>query len=254
MSKINLEINALVQADIDGVITPEERSRLQEHLDASEEVRAFYVDCQRLSQALDDLEELDPPPGLDNSILSQAQELGQHPEENSEGGWRSLFSIWFKYPVLHYATAFLIGALVTTLFSERAGETNFGQAMSLAGTMSPAPEFSLVETQHVERMGTNLRFDLLRANELLQLRFEVDSDSPIELEVRFSTESYGLFGFSQQPGALKSLNAGDGELVLQSRGEQGFAVFLTRSAADAEAIELLLSRDGEIVETLRVSP
>ena len=59
MSQVNEEINALVQSDIDGVITAEDRTRLQAHLDSNEEVRQYYQDCRKLAQAVDGLEQLE---------------------------------------------------------------------------------------------------------------------------------------------------------------------------------------------------
>ena len=74
MTEINQEINSLVQADIDGVISPEEREKLQEYLDSMPEVREFHADCERLVQALDGLEAIEPPPGLDDAILALQEE------------------------------------------------------------------------------------------------------------------------------------------------------------------------------------
>ena len=257
MSEVNQEINALVQADLDGVITPEQRAQLQKHLDSSEEVRAFYADCQQLVEALNGLEALEPPPGLDDSILALTRDrvaAAVVAPEEQESGLRSLFAIWFNFPVLRYASAFLLGALLTTLLSDRDVDGVPARVLDLAGTMSPVPEFALVETRRLQGGGADLRLDLLKSDDLLQIRFAVESDEPIELEVRYPPDSYGLFGFSQESGALGNLRAEDGAVMLQALGQKEFAIFLTLRAADASGIELSLSREGEIIQTLRVSP
>lgn len=257
MSEVNQEINALVQADLDGVITPEQRVQLQDHLDSSEEVRAYYADCQQLVETLNSLEALEPPPGLDDSILALARDRSAAalaaPEEQ-ESGLRNLFAIWFNFPVLRYASAFLLGALLTTLLSGRDVDGVPARVVDLAGTMSPVPEFALVETRRLRGGGADLRLDLLKSGDLLQIRFAVESDEPVELEVRYAADSYGLFGFSQASGALGNLTAADGAVTLQALGQKEFALFLTQRAADASEIELSLSREGEILQTLSVSP
>jgi hypothetical protein len=257
---VNQEINALVQADLDGVITPEQRARLQEQLESSEEVRAFYADCQQLVEALNGLEALEPPPGMDDSILAAVRDRVAAPlaapaeQEEPESGLRSLFAIWFNFPVLRYASAFLLGALLTTLLSDRNVDGAPSSVVNLAGTMSPVPEFALVQTRQLQSEGADLRLDLLKSDDLLQIRFSVDSDAPVELEMLYAIDAYGLFGFSQESGALGNLTAKDGALTLQALGQRGFAVFLTRRSADTSEIELRLRREGETIETLMLSP
>ena len=71
MSGINQDINALVQADIDGTISPEDRSRLQGLLDSREDVRDYHDDARRLVDGLDGLEELDAPAGLEERVMAE---------------------------------------------------------------------------------------------------------------------------------------------------------------------------------------
>jgi hypothetical protein len=264
VTQINQEINTLVQADLDGLITPEQRQRLEAHLESSEEVRAFYADCQQLVDALNDLEALEPPPGLDDSILAAARSrvvaavdaslVQQGQQADQEGGLRSMLAIWLNFPVLRYAGAFLLGALLTTLLSDRDADRAPAQVVNLAGTMSPVPEFALVETQQIQGGGAELRLDLLKSDDLLQIRFSVESDAPIELEMRYAIDAYGLFGFSQESGALGSLTAQDGALTLQALGQKRFAVFLNRRSAGASEIEVSLRREGETIQTLMLFP
>ena len=260
MSEINQEINALVQLDLDGVISAEQRARLQQYLDSSEEVRAFHADCRRLVETLNGLEALEPPPGLDDSILAAVRDRAGSVEDGAaeqgeqESGLRGLLAIWLNFPVLRYASVFLLGALLTTLVSERGLDTAPTRLVDLAGTMSPAPEFTLLETRLLQSSGADLRLDLLKSDALLQIRFALESDEPVELEVRYPSDSYGLFGFSQESGALGNLAAEDGEVTLKALGQKAFALFLMQSSGEAPGIELRLTREGVTVETLRISP
>jgi hypothetical protein len=128
------------------------------------------------------------------------------------------------------------------------------QTASLAGTMSPPPDFKLIDTHRLEAAGVDLRLNLLKADELLQLRFDIDSESPLMMQVRYLPGGYRFFGFSQRQGSLSGLNADDGELALRVTGAQGFDLFLVAADGQGKGIDLLLSRDEEILETLSISP
>ncbi|MEP5762992.1 MAG: hypothetical protein ABJ308_00290 [Halieaceae bacterium] len=255
MSSINQEINALIQADIDGVIGDTERLQLQQYLDGSEEVRAYYQDCQRLCEGLDSMEPLDPPVGLAAAIVATAaQPREEGAEEEWAGSWKNLFAIWFEFPVLRYATAFLVGAVLASSLSQ-SGLNDRGEMRTagLAGTMSPAPEFTAIQALTLEQPALNGSLDLLRADRLLQLRFALDSTGPLEVAVRYQNQSYHLFGFSQEISEVLSLTAVDGEIALGIAGEQDFTVFLYQHGDLDAPIELDFKRDGETFKSLVIA-
>lgn len=256
MTNINQEINALIQSDIDGTISDEDRARLREQLESDENARDFHADCRRLSEALDGLERLAAPAGIAAAVLARVAAAEESPvEETQSVPWRSLFASWFEFPVLRYALAFLIGAVFASGISQvRVSDQRGMDVAGLAGTMSSMSQFVSRQSFNLAQTVMEGQIDLLHAEQLVQLRFELDSKLPIEVVVSFGNESYDFSGFLQDFNTVSSLSAGEGRVTLVANGEQRFTIQLSTPAVGEAPIEVSFNSDGETIEILTVAP
>jgi hypothetical protein len=255
VSKINQEVNELIQSDIDGTISGEDRTRLQELLESDEKVRQFHEDCSTLSGALDNFTPLDAPAGIAANVMAAAAQNSESIEEETRVPWRTLFAVWFEFPVLRYALAFLIGAVFASGLSQmRVTEERGMDVAGLAGTMSPMSQFVSRQSFNLAQTVMEGQIDLLHAEQLVQLRFELDSKLPVEVVMNFGGENYDFSGFLQDANTVSSLSAGEGQVTLIANGEQRFTVQFSTPAVSNAPIAVSFNSDGETIETLTVAP
>jgi hypothetical protein len=92
-------------AYLDGLLGTGERKIVEEHLSACSHCLRKLEDLRRIQEILAGLDEIDPPPGLTEKILSRIHEGG----ERKEGFFRKLFfPLHIKIPVQALATVFVV--------------------------------------------------------------------------------------------------------------------------------------------------
>jgi hypothetical protein len=256
VSHINQETNELVQSDIDGTISEEDRIRLQLQLETDDKACGFHADCRRLSEALDTLEPLEVPAGIAATVLAQIAAVEESPVAQEERvPWRTLFALWFEFPVLRYAMAFLIGAVFASGISQMRMTDERGMDVAgLGGTMSSMSQFASRQSFNLAQTALEGQIDMLHAEQLVQLRFALDSKLPIEVVISFGGASYDFSGFLQDSNTVSSLTVENGQVTLITSGEQHFTVQLSASAVNEAPIEVSFNSDGETIETLTVAP
>ena len=133
---IEQETIDLINAEIDGTISAEERASLDRLLAESAEIRALRDDLGRVCASLDNLALLDPPVELAAAILQRTQQSSK-----SAAGDRGIAE-WlagiFSVPVVRYGLSFATGVIVTfsLLSSDQASREAFDDVTNLVGTMS----------------------------------------------------------------------------------------------------------------------
>ena len=251
MNGVNQEMHELIQADIDGLISDTDRIRLLAHLKHDDQARELHEDYRRLGDSLESLPELDSP--VDFAAAVMAVDRPPRQEEVAEPR-PSVFTIWFEFPVLRYALAFLVGAIFASGISQfRMADERGSDVAGLAGAMSSMNQFHFRQSFELEQTELDGQIDLLRSDKLLQLRFDLDSKLPIEVIVTYAGQTYHFSGFLQDSNIVSSLNAGDGQVALVANGKQRFTVQLSTAAADKSPITVSFISDGEEIDTLTIS-
>jgi hypothetical protein len=128
---------ALINAEIDGVLTGPERAELNRLLLADPAIRSLRDGLRRTCESLDAVQDEEIPADLHESILSALPASPIRCDEATRSGR-------FGRPVLRYAAAFAGGLLVSALAFHFAGvETPGFGPHELAGTIAPAAATSL---------------------------------------------------------------------------------------------------------------
>ena len=150
---------ALMHAEIDGELDASQRAELARTLLADPKARAMRDDLRRLCQALDELEPVEPPAGLRESILAAMPQP-------------TVKRRWHPAPMLRLAAMIagvvIVGAVMFETMRGPAPATS-----EVAGTIALAPAATLVDTVQLPNGPVSGRVSLYRDRALLALRFEV---------------------------------------------------------------------------------
>ncbi|MBT8053943.1 MAG: hypothetical protein HKN57_13645 [Xanthomonadales bacterium] len=243
----------LINADIDGELTPEESQELDATLEVSEEARAMRSELLRLSNLLDNQPAMQPPSDLSTKIMQQL--LPQASKTRfSLAGWFSSFQ-----PATA-GVAFAAGLLATISFYELSQPGNTGlDTAGMVGTMVANPEgLSGEQTDifSIAEKGVTGTVSLQTGNDYFTLEFDLDSDDPIEIEVDFAEAGLGFGGIAHAVIGTEetdqSYEVAGGALRVVNQGRQAFTVFLRRVAENGNAgreINVVVSSGGAPVVT-----
>lgn len=164
---------ALIHAEIDGELEPAQRAELARTLLADPQVRELRDDLRRVCQALDAVPAVEPPPGLQGSILAA---MPQKVRPSRGFGTRPVITAW-RYAAM-LAGVLVAGAVMFELVGNPAPEPR-----ELAGTIAPDPAATLVDTAQVANGLVSGHVSLYRDRAALTLRFEVKAATPVDARV-----------------------------------------------------------------------
>ena len=107
------DFDRLVNDELDGVATPEEKARLSRQLAASEAARVRYQEIQAVFGMLDRVESVEPPGSLRTDVLREVEARAR--ARSPRWGWGVLVSGFGRRPAFRIGYAFAAGAVVGAL-------------------------------------------------------------------------------------------------------------------------------------------
>ncbi len=128
---IDPNIVELINADIDGEISPADKDTLEAMMAESPEAQAMHAELSGLSSSLDELPDLDAPPYLIHTIMAEV------PKNESQDRRSNFLQGLFAAQALRYAAMFAAGAVLTLSLvnSDRVSERAFSDVTVLVGTI-----------------------------------------------------------------------------------------------------------------------
>lgn len=193
---------ALIHAEIDGELDAAQRAELARALLADPKARELRDDLRRICQTLDAVPPVEPPPGLQESILAampqRVPRLGRTGLARSRMlASRSAIAAW------RYA-AMLAGVLVAGAVLFELARNPAPEPRELAGTIAPDPAATLVDTAQVTNQVTNQaarvavsgHVSLYRDRAALTLRFEITANTPVDARVTSEGHTVQIVGVS----------------------------------------------------------
>ena len=240
----------LINADIDGELTADEREDLDVILESSSEARAMRAELLRLSNLLDSQPEQLPPPDLLKQILNKLAP----PPRASNFSRSGLFA---SFQPATAGLAFAAGLLLTVGFYELSPNgPSASETASMVGTMVANQSGSQDLLKHdVILKGDGFSGAVsLRSNDgVYILNFDLDSRDLMEIEVGLDRTGLSFGGFAETRSdadkVLNTVTMSGGTLRVVNQGRQQFAVFLRvnspEPAIDAGLITIDFSSDGD---------
>lgn len=242
----------LMNAEIDGEISAEDRARLENYLAQDPAARALKEELAGLCTELDAVEFIEPPAHLKHVVLDTITRRRTSAPASTGGGWQFTLSTLFAGGAARYALAFAAGAILTYTFisSEQISRQAFDDVTGLVGTISQ-PDFS-AEMSHEHSIDLTLTeiagsVKLNRAGSILILDFDLVSQDPIEIVADFNDLDIWFNGFAQLESNGTSIAAETGQVTVRMEGQRRYAVYLYNTGQGATTISLRFYSGGTLI-------
>jgi len=241
---IDPNIVELINADIDGEISPADKDTLETLMAESPEAQAMHAELSGLSSSLDELPDLDAPPYLIHTIMAEI------PKPEPQGRRGDFLRGLFAAPALRYAAMFVAGSVLTLALvnSDQVSERAFSDVTGLVGTISSeVPVGPGIQTLQIDRTEVAGHVTLRNSGPLLIVDFDLVSNGPIDIVASYSDQSVWFNGFAQLESPGASISAESGRISMKIDGKRRYALYLHNAGDRNVSINVRFMSDGEVV-------
>lgn len=239
----------LIHKEIDGVITPAEKTRLAAFLQSNPEARKIHRELTGLARALDELPVLDPPPALKSGIVGRIAAGKNRPlrsgsiteRSGNAGRWRLAYGF-----AAGLAAGLLLLALAGDFFP---GETTLNIA-DLQGTLviSESPGAGTSTAAPLEAPGVSGELRLRHTADTGILALDITAVEATSITLRYDATALQLSGFIAREGGVAALDNHDGRIRFNHQGSNRYSlIFRKISTGTPPALHLELSAGGEVL-------
>jgi hypothetical protein len=233
----------LINADIDGEISTEEKAELQAFLRDSAEGRALHDELSSLCHALDTTAEEAPPVHMRQVIMNS---IPKPPASESSPGF---FQLLFAAPALRYALSFAGGVFlaISVVNTDKVSNQAFDDVTGLVGTVADPVDAALASSVSVDELDVAGVVSLRSAGSLLILDFDLVAKNHIEVEADYSDPGIWFNGFAQLPSEGTTVSAETGRVRLGMAGKRRYAVYLHNQGGRDATVKLRFLAYGQVV-------
>ncbi|HET7207799.1 MAG TPA: hypothetical protein VFI95_14580 [Terriglobales bacterium] len=251
MSDSRAKYLELMHAELDGEATDKERMVLREYLASHPEAQNDHAELVKLTDLLNQVEEVETPGDLHASILAA---LPPRRPVREIGMWKSQSR--FRIPLIRYgyalAAGLLLGAALTGVAFRSLSPVDKSNVYGTLAVRENAPRYVALGQMKLDSPGLEGSVELSRAGSNSLIVFNLQAQQAVEVEVGFEGNQVGLKSFDQQPGATQSLEAKEGGISFQSKGQQRSTVILTSEKAAPLILDLKFYVDGKLIHQGRL--
>lgn len=238
---VDQHILHLLNSSIDGEISATEQEELDRLLIASPEVRNLYDELKTVTRLLDEVQELDPPEYLHDSIERQVRLPVQSHAGSKKPGF--LGAGWLGANWLRTGFALAAGLVLTVGVYEMGSEPITPRdSTSMVGTMAnrgPADQAgALLDSIQLDTAKLHGLIELRNKDELFTLDLLLRSDEPAEVVINFADRGLEFDGVNGKHARDDSVSVVDGSVHFASKGEQHYSVRLRRTSATEQIAPL----------------
>lgn len=237
----------IMHAEMDGEASDKELATLREHLASDPEAQREHAELRKLTNILDQVEEVETPGDLHRNILAALppRRPGLETVVRDRGPWR------LRIPLIRYgyalAAGLLLGAILTGVafrnFSPQEKSDIYG---TLAVRQNSAP-YPPVEHMKLDSPDLEGSVELRRSGSKAIIIFDLHGRQAVEVELGFDGGQAGLLSFSQEPGSIRSFEAKRSSISFQSEGRQRSTVILTSEKSAQLPLDLRFYVAGKLI-------
>ena len=241
----------LMNADIDGDISADDKALLERYLEEHPEARAYRDQLRAMCRVLDDEPTLDAPKGLGEPALARIRPASARTRASGPSLAETINN-WFSIPAVKYAMSFAAGVILTfaLVTSDQASRSAFDDVTSLVGTMSSIDARGGAAARDDLQLSLNElagSVSLLSAGQLMILDFDLASTQPVEIVARFDNRDIWFNGFAQLQSTGTTVAAATGQVTVRMDGQRRYAVYLHNSGGTDATVSLDFYSSGALL-------
>ena len=244
----------LMHAELDETASDKELATLREYLATNPEAQRLRAELAELANLLHEVEQVETPADLHASILAALppQRRNLETDVRRSSRWR------LRFPLIHYGYALAAGLILgVVLTGATLWNLSPSEKTNISGTMAARQNASQsVRTEETRIAVPELQgsVGLSRSGSTEKVEFDLKSEVPVEVEIQFDGSQVGLQGFSQLPNTIRRLQAEEGKISFQSRGNQRSTVLFANEKNAPAVLDLKFYVGGSRVDegTLRI--
>jgi len=247
----------LMNADIDGEISAEDRALLDAFLEDHPDAGRCRDELGETAKFLDSADTLEPPPGLAQSVMAHIRPdaIKEKVPGRSIG---ELLGDFFGISPVRYALSFAAGVVITfsIVTSNQASRSAFDDVTSLVGTMGDPAAATAFARQDVMQLTLNEMAGSVSLNSrgsLMILDFDLASIQPVEIVANFDDRDIWFNGFAQLESSGTTVAAETGRVTVRMDGQRRYAVYLHNSGGRAASVDLSFFSAGELLHQGQLS-
>jgi hypothetical protein len=206
---------ALIHAEIDGELDGQQRAELARRLLADPGARVLREDLGSLCQALDVLEEVEPPGELRRTILDALPQATPLRRES-----------WWWEPRIRYAAVILLVLAAGTVVYETVHGLK-PSTTEVMGTIGPAGETTILDVARLDGGPVTGRVSLYRDRAGLGLKFELSASAPVGVLIAGDGRTLRIEGVGLQDKPGQGKPGGALTVELPGFGMNGQTIALT---------------------------
>lgn len=235
----------LIHREVDGVNSPAEQQTLYEYLQAHPEAQRLLDDLRVMTSALEEIEEVDPPPALKARILNLL-DIGAQKSSEPAGGWFGrLAETWGSRRYAYvFSAGVAVGAIVflITLGIPVAKE----DSARLTGTIisGKTTDFVPGDALHASSPEADVRIETKHAGEIVVADLSVQSREPVDVLFTVDGIDMCFTAFKQSEGATGQLTVNENTSRLTTVGNQHYLVFFTDRSASGRPLHVRVEKNG----------
>jgi hypothetical protein len=227
---IDQHVRELLNGGVDGVLSAAEQDELNSLLAGSAQLRDLDEELKTFTGLLDGLQEVEPPPYLQESIERQIRlpvQSNQHEEK------QGFLGTWLPAHWLRTGFALAAGAVLTVgIYEMGSGPMTTEDASKLVGTVvksQAADQGELLDSIHVFTNTLNGRIELRNKDDLFTLDVQLNSDGPTQVILDFAGRGLEYEGITRMQDQMDAVTIVDGSVNVTSSGEKRYTLNLRRT-------------------------
>jgi hypothetical protein len=244
MNQIDDKLIELINAEIDGELSDEERNQLQQQLVKNPDARAMHKDLLQLNRALAPLGNLSPPGQIRENILNAVA------PNNRSFITRLIEALLPTTAIPRYALAF-VGGIVFGFGALQLGDgyrtdMDSGQFVGTMTDYGSLPDAISADDISLELEQISGSVRMHQIGSMLIVEFDMNSQNAVKVVTEYRGSSIEFRGFSLKENELSSFVAYNESINLIAKGNHRYSVFLQKRQPGETSINIRFLADGEI--------
>ncbi len=240
---IDAKLKRLINQEMDGVLSEQQRAELERKLANNPEARAYQSDMQRLAGALSEVHQEAPPPHFKKTVMNRVRaRSGARPQKTTLAKFTSKLIKNFDRRI---GAAFAFGCafalLLLVLINGNTGIDMSDPDSQMVGTLrslrSLAPQTS-GQTVDLDSDGGTARLQVSSNPDLSLLTITFQRDSRLEVKIEFSPQDLEVIGLQRELGAIGEIAIADTGRITISASQGSYEVILRRMTMGLASVRI----------------